>query len=614
MKIFKIIIFTLLTLFIVILVGVFIAIKTVDVNNYKTQISKKISDQLHREVEIGKIGFNISSLKGLLLQLDDVVIYENESDKQAMFSVDKVDLDVNLLTFLTEHTITVTKIALNKPLIHIVKNADGKFNFEDVLEEDGSLEDKQEQKSGKEVDSHRSDDISDLLIKTIMISDASIKYTDHSTETVREVVVDQLDLNINAFSLQKPFQYTLNCRVLSLTRNIKFAGIMLIDLRSGQLRMDDINLKFYLNDLVFDQLNSIVPEFKQLGLKEPMTGEVRLKMDQIVIGELGVVLSMNIEVVDARLEFEDFDEPIENIDLQVEFTETDINIKSLFLYFAGGKITGTQRVNDVLTNPKVIFDINIDDISLSELLKNQELPVKIEGAVGGIVKGTMSELGQQPVLNHMTAESELKIKNGVIKDVNLLKDILGKISFIPNLVSKIMENLPKKYQDQLKAKDTILRSAEMEVNVKDGFIIIDRLLVDANGFGLRGSGRISAQNILFAKGTLFIEKDLSQSIITSAEDMKFLLNQNGEIEIPLKSYEGELDKYKPYPDVEDLFQKALKTKGKEELQNVIQKALGLENQSQPSTPENQDGENSTPNQPQPETIIIENILDSIFGK
>src|SRR3989344_1496623 len=101
MKILKI----LLTIFflIILIIGVAVAIfvKTFDADKYKPQIVSRITKAIGRDVQIGKIGLNLSLAQGISLSIRDLNIADNpEFSKENFLTLKEAHLGVDVAAFL----------------------------------------------------------------------------------------------------------------------------------------------------------------------------------------------------------------------------------------------------------------------------------------------------------------------------------------------------------------------------------------------------------------------------------------------------------------------------------------------------------------------------------
>jgi hypothetical protein len=214
------------------------------------------------------------------------------------------------------------------------------------------------------------------------------------------------------------------------------------------------------------------------------------------------------------------------------------------------------------------------------------------------------------------------VRNGRIKDINLLKAALNKISFIPNLASEVESKLPQRYKEKLKAKDTVLEKVNIDTMVSEGIMFIKKAEVIADGFSLLANGQVDFKQDLALNADLYVPPDLSESMVAASQELKYFLDNSKRIHIPLRSYRGPLSRFKTYPDVEDLGKEVLRNRGKQELKRVLFKALDIDEETSEGAAadggSSQQGAVSEDlealpekSQPSSEDQLIDNILDMI---
>jgi len=240
--------------------------------------------------------------------------------------------------------------------------------------------------------------------------------------------------------------------------------------------------------------------------------------------------------------------------------------------------------------------------------------VKVEG----LIEGNLTLQGEAPDLTalaqHLKGEGIFNVQEARLKDINVLQTILKSISFIPNLggedfAQKVEQSLPDHFKQRLNQRDTEFKKVEFKTHLEDGVLILDSGDVEAEEVKINLNGQLDMSQTLTLNGTVYIPQDLSQFIVSSAEEFSPLLDENQEIRIPLQSYQGPVDKIKMFPDMKYLAQNMMKGTAKEQLKNVIFKALDLGGDENRGDQQNPPSQNSDEH---PEKVLIENILDGIF--
>ncbi|HXV18633.1 MAG TPA: hypothetical protein VD883_00985, partial [Candidatus Omnitrophota bacterium] len=87
---------------------------------------------------------------------------------------------------------------------------------------------------------------------------------------------------------------------------------------------------------------------------------------------------------------------------------------------------------------------------------------------------------------------------------------------------------------------------------------------------IRGNGRISLTGAVEASAILNIHPDLSQALMRSVNTLQYIMNQQGEIEIPV-ALKGTLSELKVVPDMNYILNRVVSTKGQELISDLLTK-------------------------------------------
>ena len=186
------------------------------VNQNKDQLLAQAEQVLGRKVQVGEIGLTFWNGIGARLQnfaLADDPAFSSDSFVQA------TDLQVNVkLMPLLNQEIEVKRVILHDPVIRVIRNAQGVFNFASLS--GGDTPDAAPDAS-ETTESSSSGDIP-LLVALVNITNGDIQYTDQQENT--ELRVSQLDLKVEDLSFDKPLSLTLAAAILSDQQNFQLDG------------------------------------------------------------------------------------------------------------------------------------------------------------------------------------------------------------------------------------------------------------------------------------------------------------------------------------------------------------------------------------------------------
>lgn len=621
MKIIKIILVVILILFVVAVGALYFYIKAFDINKYKPQIESELTKQLNRNVAIDKMGLDLSWKNGVTLVVDRITI----ADKKEIFNNDfllklkRLKGNVDIAQYVSNKRIVVTEVSVEDPLIYVVRTKEGLLNWQEVSKKDtpGVTQPATEPATAPPPAAQPPAAIpmTDFMVNNISVQNGQIFVQDASFTPPLNISVSNLMVNVKNFSLHRPFDFEIKARALSDVDNIVLKGQGAIELPQNTVSITNTTLDTNLANLNVDALNAILKTFSADYLKAPIKGSVKIAVNELTAGQSGL-LSLNsaVNLIDGQVGLKMLEFPIENIDMQLTADQKDLTIHQLYMYLASGKVDMKGKVNNYMTQPSLKLSGQVDDAKIQELMPKDASPLKIEGKIDATFDVDAPQV--TAFLATAKGEGNVDLQEGAIRDFNILKVVLEKISFIPNFYDTIYTNLPPKYKEILTNKDTVIQTLINQWKMENGLIVFDTH-VETDGFIVDSSGQADAQLNAVMQGALGVSQDLSASMTTSVPQLSGLLNEKREIVFPLAPYNGPISQYKPFPDLETIGKRLIKEQGREELKKVIFKAIGVE-ETAPQDPNSPPPE-ADPNQPEsqntqqrPEELIINNVLDVIF--
>jgi AsmA protein len=175
----------------------------------------------------------------------------------AFLSAKDLRVDVRLLPLLIGR-FRLKGMVLESPLITIVRDARGRYNF--ASHADNEKNDRARADRGKEASSERKD-VTLFLVASLNVSDGTLHYRD--LKNGGELTATQINLKVNDFEWDEPFDIQLEAAIMAAEHNLKFksrvgpiAGNR--DYRDvpldGDIRADGLDL---------GKVNTALPQFRK---------------------------------------------------------------------------------------------------------------------------------------------------------------------------------------------------------------------------------------------------------------------------------------------------------------------------------------------------------------
>jgi uncharacterized protein involved in outer membrane biogenesis len=184
------------------------------INRNKDYFLAQAERALGRKVSVGDVGVTLWG--GVGLRLSNFTMSDDPSFSSSHF-VRAEDLQINVkLMPLLRKDFQVKRLILHRPLIEIIRNKEGKFNFSTIGKDKKPKEPAKVEKEPVERDP-KSPTL--LLIAVVDISGGEVRYLDQKAGT--DFRANQIDLKVRDFDLNRAFSAELAVAVFSQKQNLK---------------------------------------------------------------------------------------------------------------------------------------------------------------------------------------------------------------------------------------------------------------------------------------------------------------------------------------------------------------------------------------------------------
>ena len=176
-------------LFLLFLLGLFLTLQYFFPSSFvKGQIEKYVMDNYGISLQINNLEFSI--LNGI--KIDDFSI-KDDAIPDSLFNFDSFELGYELLP-LIDNKLVVNKLVIKHPRIIIIKDENGKFNFDSIIEK-LTGDQKAEKKSEKIED--KNEPSFAMNLKNFEINDLEVLYEDRSKEAPMKAELPRYDLKVS---------------------------------------------------------------------------------------------------------------------------------------------------------------------------------------------------------------------------------------------------------------------------------------------------------------------------------------------------------------------------------------------------------------------------------
>ncbi len=607
----------LLIIVVLAIAGLAIFILTFNADRYRPLVQGKIEEALGRPVQLGRISLGWRG--GIALELRGLSVYENaQAQTTPALFVEKVSAVVQLLPLL-KRDIQVASLAIIRPSVQITKRQDGTVSVAGVSPP------AQTQPPASTIPASSPQPSAGsapaplpLFADVVEVRDGVVRFTDTTQQPPVELRVNDVDMTLRNVSLINPIDIEAHLALFSESQNVSFTSRVQPPMNDRAAIMEAARLEVDLGRIQVAELTNALSMLKAVVRPEPLAGTVMLTIDRLVLDAHGIEeLAAKVHLSGGRIAPAALKSPVEELTADAIATPNRIDLQRFSGRLAGGTFAVAGTIDQLKTQPQSTVNITIDGLAIDQLVPPPPAnEPQLRGRFSAKLQGTVRGMKWSEWSHTLSGRGELSLIDGVVANLNVLREVFHRLSILPGLVALLESRLPQSYQEKLAQRDTVLQPVHVPVAATNGVFIFERLPIATDTFELDGKGSLALDGTLTSQAAIRIEPELSAAIIKSVKELRYLADAQGRIEIPLK-IDGTLPRVPAIvPDVQYVASRLAASKTQELLGGVLDRALG----TREHTPQPQDGGGApasngqqAPPQTTPETKdFLGNILRGVL--
>jgi hypothetical protein len=265
--------------------------------------------------------------------------------------------------------------------------------------------------------------------------------------------------------------------------------------------------------------------------------------------------------------------PYKSLDASLSLADKVAHIRSLRVSALSGAVQLEGDYSFKEPVPGFSIASKVQGIDVKDLYA--ALDPKAERDMRGRLNADMKLSGRgnnwEEVKPTLHGQGDAEVLQGALLNFNIADSLFTSITGIPGLTNAINPSLRTKYPETFTAKDTEFKELKALFDIADGRANIKELRMSAAEFIVQGKGWADFTRRVDFRATLNFSQRLSADLSQSAREMKYLLNNQGQLEVPF-ALTGRLPNVKAKPDTRylgQMVQRGFLRKGAEDLQNRL---------------------------------------------
>jgi len=338
------------SLVVIIIAAILIIPRVVDVQKYKPELEKKIAEVSGRPFSVSDdLRLSVFPWAGISfsdLQLGNVKGFEEKD----FLKVKSFEVRIKLLPLLSKD-IQVKKFILNEPRIILVKNKDGRVNWELPKK---TAQPKKDEKIPAGKFPETSLPISALWVEDFSIKNGEVLWIDHTSGTRKQI--SNINLTLQEVSLDRPvqlkFSAVMDQQPLSIQGSV---GPVRKGFQDGSVSMD----------LSLTALNLLTMRFKGALENLAVTPGIALDLEVAEFSPRKMVAALRRTFPMATADPTAFDRM--TLNAHIKANSKKVSVSNGVLGLDESKLNFSMKASD-FSKPAVTFDLNLNQINLDRYL------------------------------------------------------------------------------------------------------------------------------------------------------------------------------------------------------------------------------------------------------
>ena len=390
----------------------------INVNQYRPQIQSELQQRLGRKVTFGNLHLRLLTPR---LRVDNLTISDDPrfSSGRPFAQAQELDVSIALLPLISKR-VEVNSLTLQQPIIELVRNAQGVWNFSTIGQAGGATQPQPRvprqpapaQKPAPPNQPSSQQNAGAFELKNLQISAGQIAITDYQKRQPR-TLYNNIDLSLSNFAPGKPFS-------VSATVHLPGAGTQVVSLdgTGGPINQSNMVATPFDGDLKLQQVAlSAAQKFLNTpalaGTDATLSGGMKIRNQAGNLASRGTLKLQNPVIHGIALGY-----PISaDYDISDDLNSGVLNISKATLQLGSTPLSIAGNMNMKTTPAQVNVQLRASDVSLGEV-------ARLASAMGVAFAPGMNINGRLNADVHAQGTTTSPALNGTISARNL--NISGK--------------------------------------------------------------------------------------------------------------------------------------------------------------------------------------------
>jgi|GEM_PF-5002265 len=396
-------------------------------------------------------------------------------------------------------------------------------------------------------------------------------------------LVEQLQITVNRFRLNEPVDFKMKAAIFSKESDVSFQGKLQMS-DAGRVSVGPAQFDFDLERLDWKKVEAFLPAIRSAGFAAPPEGRVHADIRQFTFEpNRAPAGEVDFRYDQGRLKLKSLPHDLNQINLTGSLRGDQLNLDVWNMNFGTSPSEGRINIQNIFTAPVFRTEMKARNLDLKNLIPPAPAgQPSMEGLLS--VDFSMSGKGKVPdvILPSLAGSGHFTIENPIIRNLNVLDQILTKLSAIPGLNDAINQRTSDKLKSRLAKRDTNLNKIDQDFSLQNQTIRFESFEIVSDDLMVRGPLNARIDGFLESRPTIWIHEEIMAELVDRVKELAFALNPQGQLQIPL-NITGKSPQINVVPDVQFLLGEIVRSRSNQvagQLAQRVARGKGIGNLSQ----------------------------------
>jgi uncharacterized protein involved in outer membrane biogenesis len=263
-----------------------------------------------------------------------------------------------------------------------------------------------------------------------------------------------------------------------------------------------------------------------------------------------------------------------DLHLEATLTPTSLMLSQLNGRAFDGSFQLTAQY-PLLRGGEALVQGSFSQIALAQALQPvmNDAPQRVAGTARLTLDLRATGTSAEAISASLAGRLAVDTQDAVLKDFNLVNEVLGRLTDLPNVGELVSREVKPKYARLFSQPDTRFQTLHATFQIAEQRMHTDDLTIEATDYGVRAAGWIGFNREMDLTGTLTMSQRFTRDVVADVKQARYLVDEHRQLAIPFR-LRGRIGAARPQPDTAYLVARLSQAIAPGVVKDLVEKFLG----------------------------------------